>query len=63
MAKEDPTQANGSDSDMEEIYTEADARWNALLASEECQLVLEKLVDEALADIRVGKARPMKRSF
>jgi hypothetical protein len=45
--------------DIEEPYTEDDARWDALLASEEGQLVLDKLADEALADIRAGKARPM----
>lgn len=47
------------ESGIEYTYTEADARWDALLASEEGQLVLDKLADEALADIRAGKVRPM----
>ena len=40
-------------------YTEDDARWDALLATEESQRLLEKLADEALAEIEAGKARPM----
>ncbi len=47
------------ESDLEDTYTEADARWDTLLASEEGQLALDKLADEALVDIRAGKASPM----
>ena len=35
-------------------YTEDDARWDALLATEESQRLLEKLADEALAEIEAG---------
>jgi len=35
------------------------ARWDALLATEEAQRLLEKMADEALADMRAGRARPM----
>jgi len=40
-------------------YTEDDARWDALLATEASQRLLEKLADEALAEIEAGKAQPM----
>jgi len=40
-------------------YTEDDARWDALLATEESQRLLEKLADEALAEIEAGQVRPM----
>lgn len=43
---------------IEEI--EADnARWDALLATDESQALLERLADEALAELRAGKTRPM----
>jgi hypothetical protein len=39
---------------------EADnAQWDALLATDEAQALLEKLADEALTEHRVGKTRPM----
>lgn len=39
---------------------EADnARWDALLATDESQALLERLADEALAELRAGKTRPM----
>jgi hypothetical protein len=39
---------------------EADnARWDALLATDESQAVLERLADEAFAELRAGKTRPM----
>lgn len=41
---------------LEDAYTEADAKWDEMLASKEGQRVLEKLADEALAEIRAGKA-------
>lgn len=44
--------------DVAEI--EADnARWDALLATDEAQIVLENLADEALAEHRAGQTRPM----
>lgn len=42
----------------EEIAVE-NARWDALLATNESQRLLEKLADEALADIQAGRARPI----
>lgn len=47
------------ETDLGDDNTEADARWDELLASEEGQRALDKLADEALADIRAGKAKPM----
>jgi len=39
---------------------EADnAQWDALLATDEAQALLEKLADEALAEHRADKTRPM----
>jgi len=38
---------------------EADARWDALLETEESQRLLEKMADEALTEIQAGLARPM----
>ena len=38
---------------------EDDARWDALLATEASQRLLEKLADEAPAEIEAGKAQPM----
>lgn len=44
--------------DVAEI--EADnARWDELLATDEAQALLEKLADEALAEHRAGKTKPM----
>ena len=44
--------------DIAEI--EADnARWDTLLATDEAQVLLEKLADEALAEHRAGKTQPM----
>jgi hypothetical protein len=40
-------------------YTEDDARWDTLLATDESQRLLEKLADEALAEIEAGQASPM----
>ncbi|MBP8124828.1 MAG: hypothetical protein KAZ26_19455 [Caldilineaceae bacterium] len=47
------------DANVENGYTASDAHWDDLLASENGQLALDKLADEALADIRAGKAKPM----
>ena len=39
---------------------EADnARWDALLATDEAQTLLEKLAEEALAEHQAGKTKPM----
>ncbi len=49
------------DASMADI--EADnARWDALLASNESQALLDRLADEALAELRAGKTRPMSFS-
>jgi hypothetical protein len=45
--------------EFEDAHTEADTQWDAIFESEEGQLVLEKLADEALAEICAGNARPM----
>ena len=42
----------------DEINTD-NARWDALLATDEAQDLLEKLASEALAEHREGKTRPM----
>ena len=43
----------------EEEITVEDARWDELLATDESQRVLEKMADEAVADIQAGRARQM----
>ncbi|MBX3052972.1 MAG: hypothetical protein KF753_15930 [Caldilineaceae bacterium] len=48
-----------TDESEEEIAVDND-RWDALLASDESQKLLKKLADEALAEHRAGKTRPMK---
>jgi hypothetical protein len=49
------------DSDGENIaeIDAADAEWKALLATEESQQLLEKMADEAWAQIQDGQAKPM----
>ena len=47
---------------QEEGITEIEAdnaRWDALLAADEAQTLLEKLADEALEEHRAGKTKPM----
>lgn len=44
---------------LENTWTEADARWEELLDSEEGQQVLQNLADEALAEMHAGKAKRM----
>jgi hypothetical protein len=44
--------------DMAEVETD-DAQWDALLATDEAQALLENLADEALAEYRAGKTKPM----
>ncbi len=43
----------------EEQISAENERWDALLATEESQRLLEKMADEALAEIQAGRARPM----
>lgn len=43
----------------EEDSSAANARWDALFATEESQRLLERMADDALAEIRAGRARPM----
>lgn len=46
--------------DEDTLEIEADnARWDALLATDEAQALLEKLAGEALAEHRAGKTRPL----
>ncbi|MBM3134866.1 MAG: DUF2281 domain-containing protein [Chloroflexi bacterium] len=45
--------------ESEEEIAADNARWDALLATDEAQRLLEKMADEALADMRAGRARPM----
>ena len=47
------------DAALKDDSTESDARWDALLTSEDGQFALDKLADEALAEIRAGKASPI----
>jgi hypothetical protein len=48
--------------DEEEDAIEAEnARWDALLATDHGQAVLEKLAGEALAEHRAGRTRPMSQ--
>ena len=46
------------DESIDEIEADND-RWDALLATEESQALLEQLADEALAEYRAGKTKPM----
>lgn len=46
------------DASEEEVVAE-NARWDTLLATDKSQRLLEKMADEALADIQAGCARPM----
>lgn len=41
------------------ITAQESAQWDALLATDESQRLLEKMADTALADIQAGRARPM----
>ncbi|MEZ4863146.1 MAG: hypothetical protein R3C14_17645 [Caldilineaceae bacterium] len=44
---------------LEDADTENDAKWEAIFASDEGQTALDRLADEALAEIHAGKAKPM----
>jgi hypothetical protein len=48
----------GEAENKEEITVE-NAQWDALLATDKSQRLLEKMADAALADIQAGRARPM----
>ncbi|MEW5985197.1 MAG: hypothetical protein AB1791_01025 [Chloroflexota bacterium] len=43
----------------EEEITADNARWDALLASDESQRLFEKMADEVMAEIQAGNVRPM----
>ena len=45
--------------ESEEGIAVENARWDALLATDESQRLLEEMADEALADIQAGHVRPM----
>ncbi len=45
--------------ETEEEIAESNARWDALLATDESQRLLEKMADEALAEIQAGRTRPI----
>ncbi len=48
------------DEDVSEEHIAADnARWDALLATDASQRLLEKMADETLAEIQAGRTRPM----
>ena len=51
FSEEDAALTNG--------HTAPDTHWDELLASESGQFALDKLADEALAEIRAGKATPI----
>jgi len=57
MSKVD--EAYAPNTDQSESVIAENAKWDALVASEPSQRVLERLADEALADIQAGRARPM----
>ena len=52
-------EAPQADGTRDPEYTEGDARWDALLATDASQRLLEKLADEGLAEIEAGKSSPM----
>lgn len=45
--------------ESDEAIKQDNARWDALLATDESQHLLERMADEALAEIQAGHARPM----
>ena len=54
------TKENALDEDMsEEEISAENARWDTLIATDESQRLLEKMADEALAEIKAGRARPL----
>jgi len=53
-----PTEKLLEEEDPEEIDAD-NACWDALMATDEAQDLLEQLAQEAMAEYRAGKARPM----
>jgi hypothetical protein len=51
--------AQEENAEFEEILAD-NAKWDALFATEQSQQLLEKMADEALAEHRAGRTRPMK---
>ena len=52
----------GDDDLLDEDQSESEAeiaQWDALLATDESQRLLEKMADEAWAEIQAGQAKPM----
>ncbi len=45
--------------ESQEASTEENARWDMLLATDDSQRLLERLADEAIADIQAGCAKPI----
>ncbi len=54
------TKTEEIEDENEEAIAAENARWDALLATDESQRLLEKLADQAEQDIKAGKAREMK---
>ncbi len=48
-----------TESETEEEIEADNARWDALMATDEAQNLLEKMANEALAEYHAGKTRPM----
>ncbi len=45
--------------ETEQEIAQENARWDTLLARDESQSLLEKMADEALAEIQAGNSKPM----
>lgn len=45
--------------EIKEDITEENNRWDKLLARDDSQILLERMADEALAEINAGLAKPM----
>jgi len=58
MGTNDDLLSRDEDESAEEITAE-DERWDALLATDESQRMLEEMADEAWTEIQSGRARPM----
>ena len=46
--------------ELSEQVSEGDAKWDALLASDDAQHLLEQMADNASREISAGKAAPMR---
>ncbi len=58
LPKTSVSQAAKPSSEKETVSAD-DARWEALLATDDSQNLLDKLADEVLAEIQAGRAKPM----